>query len=258
MYELKRREQDRLRKKNDQEREEIQNQECTFSPKINKKYLLNGAMSPVTTKNFWDRTLAPKDLEGNNMEPITNQLTQFAWNEHERKRLLEEAELTFKPKINKNRPPFIRSMSEMTKQDFKSDCEDNPNEDDNFEQLRRSVNGFEKAVKRMKDHQAEQQNQKKRIDELARGMNYAKLRALESKPPSFIVSPRPKKQSRQPYSEFPQTSVKRGNIIFNAHISITPTRTESLIMRDGEDPKVVAEIFAQRFNLGESAKQTLI
>lgn len=35
-------------------------------------------------------------------------------------------------------------------------------------------------------------------------------------------------------------------------------RTESLIMRDGEDPKMVAELFAQRFNLGESAKQTLI
>ena len=29
-------------------------------------------------------------------------------------------------------------------------------------------------------------------------------------------------------------------------------------MREGEDPSVVAEIFAQRFNLGETAKHTLI
>ena len=59
---------------------------------------------------------------------------------------------------------------------------------------------------------------------MARGMNYAKLRALESRPPSFIVSPRPKKKSRLRYYDLPLTFAKKGNIIFNAHISITPTR----------------------------------
>lgn len=29
-------------------------------------------------------------------------------------------------------------------------------------------------------------------------------------------------------------------------------------MREGEDPKIVAEMFALRFNLGEHAKNTLI
>jgi hypothetical protein len=68
MYEHKLKEQDRMRKKNDKEREQIENQECTFSPKINKKFL-NGAVSPTSNRNFWDRTLAPKDSEDNNMEP---------------------------------------------------------------------------------------------------------------------------------------------------------------------------------------------
>ena len=35
-------------------------------------------------------------------------------------------------------------------------------------------------------------------------------------------------------------------------------RTESLIMREGEDPAVVADKFAKKYNLGEPVKQILI
>lgn len=87
----------------------------------------------------------------------------------------------------------------MSKGDFKMEAGERPHqvtEESNFEHLRRSVNGFEKAVKRMKGPQEEKEALHKKLDEEARGTNYSKLRALESRPPSFITSPRPRQKSR--------------------------------------------------------------
>ena len=90
----------------------------------------------------------------------------------------------------------------MSKGEFKMEAGEQPQhvtEESNCEHLRRSVNGFEKAVKRMKGPWEEKEALHKKLDGAARGAGYEKLRALESRPPSFITSPRPRKKSRQPY-----------------------------------------------------------
>ena len=65
----------------------------------------------------------------------------------------------------------------------------------------------------------------KKIEEKARGANYEKLRKSKIKPPSFITSPRQTKTKRiNKEIQIKQEIQKKGKVIFNAHISITPTR----------------------------------
>ena len=208
---------------------------CTFAPQTNKSSNQQSGKKlgrdssqagKKSTTRLGNTALKKKQAK----QPLyakkgeTKQL-QLARQELQARRDQELAECTFKPKIKQyQKKPEIYPDPLLAAIDYQIEVTSRPK-------------GYQEAVDRMRKHKELRDNKQKEMDRKLTGENYINNRQLLDKPcpPSFL-----NKQDR---------SAKKPEQLLSIEVSITPTRSGRIGIKEGDDLNVLAANFCKAYQL---------